>query len=267
MIGTAGASLGKWARTIDANDSDPALTINQNGSGVGIQCKGDIIPSDDNTYDLGSAAKSFAEVHAQTAVYATSVVGNWSPSADDTYSLGLTSTKRWSAVYALVFDTGGSDDWAIKRNGVTFLSSSGAGRMVATKDLLFFDGKGLEIGSSADAHIVYVTADANAKSVHFGLPHVDEDGNNVACLVLMDRDFVGTDLGAGGVDLSGITSPTLAILAEDGAGYIAFSCTDGDIWRIKGTTSPVVEVDETKFSHKLELEINGATYYMMLTQT
>ena len=33
MIGVAGASLGKWARRIDANDSQPALTVNQRGSG------------------------------------------------------------------------------------------------------------------------------------------------------------------------------------------------------------------------------------------
>ena len=33
MIGTAGASLGKWARKVDANDGDAALTVNQRGTG------------------------------------------------------------------------------------------------------------------------------------------------------------------------------------------------------------------------------------------
>ena len=107
MLKTAGASLGKWARTINANDADPALDVVQDGSGVGIQCKGDILPSDDNTYDLGSAAKSFAEVHAQTAVYATSVVGNWSPSADGTYTLGTSGPLGWLTAY---FSSSGGGD-------------------------------------------------------------------------------------------------------------------------------------------------------------
>ena len=33
MIGTAGASLGRWARKIDANDTDPSLTVDQRGTG------------------------------------------------------------------------------------------------------------------------------------------------------------------------------------------------------------------------------------------
>jgi len=66
---------------------------------------GDLLPPSDNAFDLGSASRSWAEIHAQTAVYATSVVGNWSPSADETYTLGETSTPlRWNAGY---FGAGG----------------------------------------------------------------------------------------------------------------------------------------------------------------
>ena len=33
MLGRGGASLGRWARYIDANDTDPALTVNQRSTG------------------------------------------------------------------------------------------------------------------------------------------------------------------------------------------------------------------------------------------
>ena len=36
---------------------------------------------------------------------------------------------------------------------------------------------------------------------------------------------------------------------------------------IGSETTVVAEVDETKFSHKLQVRINGANYYMMLTAT
>ena len=37
MIGTGGASLGKWARLVRANDSDPALTVDQQGTGRALE--------------------------------------------------------------------------------------------------------------------------------------------------------------------------------------------------------------------------------------
>lgn len=59
---------------------------------------GTILPQADNTYDLGSAALSYRNAHIETAVYATSVVGNWSPSAASTYTLGTTSLE-WQGLY------------------------------------------------------------------------------------------------------------------------------------------------------------------------
>ena len=37
MIGTGGASLGKWARLVQASDTDPALTVNQQSTGAILQ--------------------------------------------------------------------------------------------------------------------------------------------------------------------------------------------------------------------------------------
>ncbi len=39
MIGTAGASLGKWARRVEANDAESAFTVNQRGSGAIVDFK------------------------------------------------------------------------------------------------------------------------------------------------------------------------------------------------------------------------------------
>ena len=59
-----------------------------------------ILPLADNTYDVGSATFSYRQGHFETAVYATSVVGNWSPSADDNYDLGENSTPlEWKDGY------------------------------------------------------------------------------------------------------------------------------------------------------------------------
>ncbi len=61
---------------------------------------GHLLPPSDNAFDLGSVARSWRNLHVQTAIYATSVVGNWSPSADDNYDLGENSTPlEWKDLY------------------------------------------------------------------------------------------------------------------------------------------------------------------------
>jgi len=57
-----------------------------------------ILPAADNTYDLGSAAKSWRSIYVDTLVYATSVAGDWKPSADDTYYLG-SATLGWKGLH------------------------------------------------------------------------------------------------------------------------------------------------------------------------
>lgn len=87
---------------------------------------GNLLPPKDNTYDLGSASRSWRQIHAQTAVYATSVTGNWSPSADQTYTLGtelmtwlslfLTDTRIDASGNYVRFRNAGASAW----NGVQF---------------------------------------------------------------------------------------------------------------------------------------------------
>jgi hypothetical protein len=77
--------------------------------------------------------------------------------------------------------------------------------------LIMRDDISILLGASYDGIFGYQKDDADACCIHFGLPHVDEDANNVAVLALLDRDAAGTDVGASGLDFSGITEPTLAI--------------------------------------------------------
>ncbi|GAF92139.1 unnamed protein product, partial [marine sediment metagenome] len=39
------------------------------------------------------------------------------------------------------------------------------------------------------------------------------------------------------------------------------------VFAISQETAVAVDVDETKFSHKMQVRLNGATYFIMLTQT
>jgi len=88
-------------------------------------------------------------------------------------------------------------------------------------------------------------------------------GNYVPILVLTDDGNYASDLGF----FAARYIPSIALVAADGGGHFTLGCDDTDILDILATTAPVVDVDETKFSHKLQCVINGTTYYVMLTQT
>ena len=137
----------------------------------------------------------------------------------------------------------------------------------ATAGLRLNDDINMLIGSGHDAIFLYESADANAKMVHLSLPETGQDANNVPVLALGDRTIFGADLGGLGPDFSGVTAPTIGLIAADGAGYVSLACGDDDIMILNGTTSPSAEADETKFSAKLQCAINGTTYYIMLTET
>jgi hypothetical protein len=124
-----------------------------------------------------------------------------------------------------------------------------------------FDDIVLAFGTSNDAKLLYETADANANEVIFALP--DGGSANVPVIVIGDQGILNKDLGW----FNGETIPQIAMVAADEGGYFSFGVSNADILTIKATTGPVVEVDETKFSHKLQVTINAATYYIMLTQT
>ena len=88
------------------------------------------------------------------------------------------------------------------------------------------DDKPLYIGGNLDFAALLETHDANARMLLLGAPHVSEDANNVAVVALVDYDAIGTDLGAGGIDLSGITEPTLAIGNEATDAYVSLDAGD-----------------------------------------
>lgn len=100
------------------------------------------------------------------------------------------------------------------------------GNAAVFDDVYTRDDKSLISGDGSDGILTYEGADANAKMLVWGLPHVDEDANNVAVLALVDRDAFNTDLGAGGIDLSGITEPTLALGNEATDAYVSLDAGD-----------------------------------------
>lgn len=61
---------------------------------------GTFLPPADNTYDLGSAAKSWRNIYVDTLIYVTSTVmlGDFLPSAAATYDLG-SATYPWAEAY------------------------------------------------------------------------------------------------------------------------------------------------------------------------
>ena len=128
---------------------------------------------------------------------------DWIPVADDTYDLG-SSTLEWKDLYV---------------DGKAYIDEFG-------EALLFGDDLGLGFGDSSDAIFLYETADTNALAFVLGLPHVDENANNVAVFVLVDRDAIGTDLGAGGIDLTGITEPTLVVGNEASDAWASLDAGD-----------------------------------------
>lgn len=149
-------------------------------------------------------------------------------------------------------------------NGIAYfdqqvLFQRGAG----TNSAGLLDDNYLSFGSGSDASVTYETADGDAKALVFALPHTTEDANNVPVAVFGDKDILNVDLGF----FDTVTVPMVATVAADRGGYFAFGCDNDDILAIKATTSPTADNDESKFSHKLQCDINGSTYYIMLTQS
>lgn len=126
---------------------------------------------------------------------------------------------------------------------------------------LITDDIQIRMGTGSDIKLLYETADADANELILALP--DGGATNVPVFVIGDQGIINSNLGW----FNGQTIPRVAMVAADEGGYFAFGVDNLDILDIFATTGPVVEIDETKMSHKLQVTINGATYYIMLTQT
>lgn len=148
----------------------------------------------------------------------------------------------------------GTDDWEF--NGILTMAG-----LVVTGQGTIEDDIVLDFGDAHDAKMMYGTVDANANILLIALPN--GGAVNVPIFAIGDQSVHGVDLGF----FDGETIPRFAAIADDASGFFAFGCDNADILDILATTSPVVEADETKFSHKLQCVINGNTYYIMLTQT
>ena len=117
-----------------------------------------LLPISDNAWDVGSATFSYRNAHFQTAVYSTSVVGNWSPSADDTYWSG-TNLLGWKGYH--MPDTLITDDtgYVLFRNnannayvGIKALDAFFTGKV----DIgVFGDGSGVSTGTTGDVVGIY----------------------------------------------------------------------------------------------------------------
>ncbi len=87
------------------------------------------------------------------------------------------------------------------------------------------DNVALVLGRGFDSWLKYIITDADALMIQFVLPHVDENANNVPVLAIGDRNMGSVDIGAGGIDFSGITEPTLAMINAARDDYASLSAT------------------------------------------
>lgn len=94
---------------------------------------------------------------------------------------------------------------------------------VVNGEIILGDDKFVKYGVGTDAQMGYETADANAFAMVLGLPHVDEDANNVAVLAIGDIDIINKDL----TFFNGVVLPTVAVLNVARDAYI--SIDSGDI--------------------------------------
>lgn len=134
-------------------------------------------------------------------------------------------------------------------------------RMDIINGILLYDDIYLSLGGDGDAKINWETADGNANALVLRLP--DGGAINVPIFVIGDAAIANKDLGW----FNGQTIPRIAMVAADEGGYFAFGVANDDELDIISTTATIAENDETKFSHKYPVNINGALYYIMLTQT
>ena len=101
-----GASLAVWANVYATNVVATNLTgtlltaaqpnITSVGTLAGLTVAGNIVPSANNTYNLGSALLQWANIYCASVT----PTGNIIPSADNTYNLG-SMTYRWAATYSV----------------------------------------------------------------------------------------------------------------------------------------------------------------------
>ena len=242
---------------------------------------GHLLPPSDNAFDIGRPTRNWRNGYFQTAIYATSVIGNWSPSDPSLYSLGLT-TKEWQGLY-LGDDTGvyiGLDQDSVIYHRAATLNANTLlpGVLVGTPDVpalaantfiisntitsgdvliaaanssgnsqsfIRIDGSAGELNfdevvifkssltmpqdnnlnfGGLGFNIKYETADLDARVLKFIAP--EGIATAVPVFVFGDTSVNSTDLGAAGIDFSGYTEPTIAIVNDAGDAYVSLDTGD-----------------------------------------
>lgn len=135
----------------------------------------------------------------------------------------------------------------------------------------YFSGR-VGIGQANPEYMLDVTGEMRVTSTLY----ISQIGSNVtfgesAVYIDVSSNNLGigtTTFGSGGngiLALKTTNAPTSSI--EDGIQLFSVSISDDATLGLYTEASPVAETTYTKFSHKLPIQINGSTYYMMLTTT
>lgn len=125
--------------------------------------------------------------------------------------------------------------------------------------LILADDTMFQIGASEDVRFYWDTNGANDDL--FNLTFIESDGTNIPIMVISDRSWAPN----GDATFDNIVLPTLAIMSDDAGDYVSFAMGDDNVIVLNTSDAVLADVDETKFSNKLQILINGATYYIMLT--
>jgi hypothetical protein len=155
------------------------------------------------------------------------------------------------------------------------IPASGSGLL----QIRLFQGVG-----NGDANNMRYTLGYNAGSAIFQIESQDIDGSSTAGDVLTIADGTNDVTLAGGLSTGGATPPTAGLLVGSGniksnasvdssatADQVAFGRYEigagNTVIALSQETAVATETDETKFSHKVQVRFNGATYFIMMTAT
>jgi len=276
----------------------------------------DLVPSADNTYDIGSTSKGIKNLYVSGILSATGTTESSGTTFIDNNSLSfgndLDAQMRWwttgndhlqintevnadtASGYITVVEKSDKDhanrqigsntiDPTIRifsgdetqsgdyidtyhdqSNGV--VRSGGGGLQLYAASTLYFASSGGMVFSVGGTSSMYFRQSTSQDCINWCL--ADDTGNQLVLANYTNRD---TDYGH-----NTTTNPTLYIHSDttDTTEWLSFAHdqTNPVIGWGKGLLSlpngsTVVEADETKFSHKMEVLIGGVTYYIMLTTT
>lgn len=202
----------------------------------------DLIPSTDDTYDLGSSTKEWADLYVDGVAYVDALGQDALPSADGTYDLG-SSTAEWEDLYV---------------DGVAYIDNANIGAVSATLNPTANNTYDLGQGGIAwkDATFAGIVTSSNRIVTPF-FRQQDTDGGYLdtqsTCVTNTTDEGAGTStissvIPAGAVVL-GVTCRVDSTIS--GAGASTFSLGDGTDADLYGTGiafAAGTTIDETDYT-------------------